>query len=694
MSALALVTSLSACGTKAGDEPAVVESVEEIAPGSRNARRALRSSFPGLYAEYLADRVQSEPLRFLLTTDEPPIGLKRMAMLAELYRDTGWEPIFVRDGELTHRAQAFFHYVPDLEHHGLGPDKYLRPAIREAAQRQDELRSALERIPMPGLRPAELDALSSLIEDPALRERDDMVSEILRRIFSAPTASTSPLPEHWRIHRQRLVAARAAAGGDAMLEARIADAFLDFGYDMRNGNWIHANPEADEEEQLRIIGEQMRASWESFSSSADYDAAQAALRAHEPHHDQYAKLVTERRRYAQIVASGGWPEVPAQAMSRGSRGNAVRTLAERLAAEGLYAGEVGNTFTRELEDAVKLYQRTHQMEETGSSSRGFWSSINTPAEDRLAQIDLTLQRWRESRIGDADYYFLVNIPDFHAEVWRNGVREMRYRIVVGNRQQECIGGRKQYVNATPIQSAVMSYVVVNPYWNVPPRIMREELLPALLEDPTYFETHGYEYETRSDGGTFVRQLPGENNALGAVKFIFPNPHGTYMHDTPRRGFFDYPIRAFSHGCMRVQDPMGLLEYVLTNDGQWDAANIERIQEHGREHRINLRTPIPVHIEYYVVRIDDEGHANFLSDVYRYDRMRLDPSAVADLDCSGTRSRPNLALSADGRVLTRDAAGNLVDARVATQQEAAPDALDNDDDSLPALVPAGGGDMGP
>jgi len=331
-------------------------------------------------------------------------------------------------------------------------------------------------------------------------------------------------------------------------------------------------------------------------------------------------------------------------------------------------GPKDDRFDEPLSEAVEAYMVGHQLDPKRGLYKELFSSLNVSAEQRLKQIDLTLQRWRESRIGDDPDYVFVNIPDFHAEVWRDGKRAMRFRIVVGNTTRECDPETKswKYANATPLQSARMTYVTLNPFWNVPPRILEEELLPEQLEKEDYFEKLGIERVTIR-GEEVVRQKPGEDNALGLVKFMFPNPHSTYMHDTNKKAFFSYPVRAFSHGCMRVQDPMNLLEHVLTEDGQYDAAKIDKIfednkrSEEKKETTLTLKTPIPVHVEYYVVRVNDEGHAEFLSDIYKYDRDRISPPSAESLRCVPKEEPEHtLELGEDNKVMLRDKEGKLID----------------------------------
>jgi murein L,D-transpeptidase YcbB/YkuD len=265
----------------------------------------------------------------------------------------------------------------------------------------------------------------------------------------------------------------------------------------------------------------------------------------------------------------------------------------------------------------------------------FWKSVNVPVEDRIQQIKVTLARWRESGIGNDDYFVLVNIPDFHAEVWRGGKRDMRFRIVAGNTQWGCDRKKKIWtrVNATPLQSNAIRNVILNPYWNIPERIWKEELVPEKKEKPDLFEEKGYEcVQVGDEECGRLRQKSGGGNALGRVKFIFPNEWNTYMHDTPKKNFFTFPIRAFSHGCMRVQDPLDFAEYLLKTDGSYDEKSFKKTLDGDIENNLRLKAPVPIHIEYYTVRVDDDGRLNFLADIYRYDQDRINGVEASHKKC--------------------------------------------------------------
>jgi murein L,D-transpeptidase YcbB/YkuD len=255
--------------------------------------------------------------------------------------------------------------------------------------------------------------------------------------------------------------------------------------------------------------------------------------------------------------------------------------------------------------------------------------LNKPATQRWNQIRLALQRWRESNIGADSHYVHVNIPDFHAEVWRDGDRKLRIRAIVGQstKKKNEETGEVRYPRATPSFSDELEYLVLNPYWNVPESIRKNELKPRLEENPDYYEEEGFEVVVDDNGYKFVRQKPGPKNALGKVKFLFPNSHSVYMHDTPTKSLFDKPRRAYSHGCIRLQKPMELMHYLLDLDGRWTGEKRKKQLEEwfakDTEKWLSLKQSLPVHLEYYVVRVDDEGHANFLSDLYGKDAPRME-----------------------------------------------------------------------
>ena len=709
-----LTCCFTACGeqeieTAAPDEPpAPLTADESGSVDTRAVRDRFVTDFERYYNEYLATQLAPQPLRYVLLADDPSVRIVRQRFLAGIYDDRDFAHVFVTGAGLTPRAEAVVRAAELSGTHALNQELYFRDSLVEALDDYAQWRAAyLVRPTLEGVEGLQ-DAVEELLADDAVRGVEDIGAALMSALLEHDDPSSAPLPQLARAHETRLSLERAYRGQAAILEALIADVFLAYAFDQRHFNLSSMPDSASDEERNGVIAERLRTSFEAMTAATDAESADEVIRSVEPHYPQYDGLYAERQRYAAIVEAGGWEEIDRIHLERGHEHPRVQDLKERLAIEGYFDGEINETFDEALERGVEAYQQTHQMEVTGETSRSFWNSVNIPADYRLAQIELAMGRWRETRIGDDEYYVFVNIPDFHGEVWRDGERQRRFRVVTGNTTRVCNErtGEWEYANATPQLSAMMSYVVMNPYWNVPRRIVEEELLPALLEDELYFEENGFERHTTEDGYEVIRQLPGEANPLGRVKFMFPNPHNVYLHDTSRPQLFRYPIRAFSHGCMRVQDPLELLELLMTNDGQWDERDFTRALESGEETAIRLREAVPVHVEYYVTRVDDEGRANFLADIYRLDRDRLDPPTDRERSCTPEpEPEMRLVLTEELTVMFEDGEGNLVDPNAelpadglnpdGTPIEGAGDGTDGGDAAADVVPPAeAAGDIGP
>lgn len=598
-----------------------------------------------------ASALAVRPLEPVLLAEAEVVDLQRRMFLATVYDELEFQPVFVTQDGLTDAGARIVDTILAAEAHALEPSDYLPDEALAWIERLDELAHARNLLTAPTPQQAEIDALLEHASDPAVRAADAPAAVLIREHAEGTLRAA---------YDARLELERATRGAAAIVDALLADGLLAYAFDQRHFNPHYLDIEnPTDEEKHAAIAERMRATFRAAAAAESGDAMQVLLDALPPSHPQYTGLLAERARYAAIVENGGWETIEPRSLRRGSSGARVRQLRQRLAIEGYFEGDTeSDVFDAELQEAVRHYQQTHQMDVTGESSRMFWGSLNVTAERRLEQIELTLQRWRENRIGDDPRYLWVNIPDMHAEAWKDGNRDMRFRIVVGNTTRECNRrtGQMEYVNATPVQSAELSYVVLNPTWSVPIRIAREELLPELLENPNYFEEQGFEHIVNENGTEIIRQSPGPNNPLGKVKFMFPNIHNTYMHDTSRPMYFQFPIRAFSHGCMRVSEPDALLEYVLREDGRWDEDQVAEIFESQEETTIVLREHVPVHIEYYVVTVDDDGFANFLADIYRLDRDRLSPPDPEDLQCDPEPTPDHRLVLVEGELMIEDLDG--------------------------------------
>jgi murein L,D-transpeptidase YcbB/YkuD len=277
---------------------------------------------------------------------------------------------------------------------------------------------------------------------------------------------------------------------------------------------------------------------------------------------------------------------------------------------------------------VRAFQELHGLKGTGVADTATLAAMNVSLEDRIRQVEINLERWRWMPNDFGGRHLLVNIPYFHLLARENGKSVMDIRVVVGKADE----------HKTPVFSSEMSTVVFSPYWNIPDSIVEGETAPAVARDPAYLEKNNIEIldVSRSGGAAPVdyasvnwddanqlkhlafRQRPGPHNALGHVKFLFPNAFDVYLHDTPADALFARPGRAFSHGCVRVEEPEALAKYVLRGDSEWDDTKILDAMNAGVEKHVKLKEKIPVHIVYFTAWVDENGGLHFQPDVYGYD----------------------------------------------------------------------------
>lgn len=348
-------------------------------------------------------------------------------------------------------------------------------------------------------------------------------------------------------------------------------------------------------------------------------------------HPEYARLRAALERYRRIARAGGWPAIdPGPKLVWGARGERVAQLQTRLRVTGdLEPGPAAPAseavFDLALETAVKRFQRRHGLLVDGVVGANTLAALNVDAEQRVRQIELNMERWRWLPEDLGRRHILVNIPGFEMSVVEDGRPVMEVPVIVGRSKRP-----------TPVFSAQMSYLVLSPYWNVPETIALEDKLPLLRQDPYALFREGiHVYDVRTGlgvdpgqvnwravgKGNFpyrLRQDPGRGNALGSIKFMFPNPWDIYLHDTSSRHLFERSRRMFSSGCVRVAKPYELAEYLLRDDPRWTRQAIEKVARGGRERSVTLRERIPVHLLYWTVRAEEDGTVQFLDDIYQRD----------------------------------------------------------------------------
>ena len=344
----------------------------------------------------------------------------------------------------------------------------------------------------------------------------------------------------------------------------------------------------------------------ALAALRDAGDAGEALRGFNPPHRGYLLLrakLAEMRRGADIADRGPIPAGPA--LKPGMTDARVPLVRARFGLDIAAHGDEGLVYDTRVASAVADYQRAHGLPASGVLTARTVASLSGGHPRRLEdEIVANMERWRWLPRDLGARYVAVNIPDYSLDVFEGDRAVHHARVVVGKPDHE-----------TPVFSETMKFIIVNPYWNVPLSIVNKEMMPKLAANPNYFEDHGYEVVQRN-GETYVRQPPGDSNALGRIKFMFPNKFSVYLHDTNARSYFGRPDRALSHGCVRVDQPFKQAEMVLGRDRGWSEARVEGMVG-GGERTVNLPRPVQVHINYFTAFVDDGGQLRLRDDIYGY-----------------------------------------------------------------------------
>ena len=460
------------------------------------------------------------------------------------------------------------------------------------------------------------------VQDGALRDRATILVDALASAHEHGLQRTDYAPD------ALAAALRAAAGGDAAALAE-ADVLLTAAFSAYAGDMLSG----------RVEPRRVEPSWHIDANLVDVDSAmRRTLRAERfadalarlaPQEDGYAALVEALADYRRIAASGGWPHLPdGPTLRPGDSTAAVPALRERLRLEGHVPADVagGARYDAPLVDAVERFQRRHGLAVDGLVGPRTRAALNVPAAERAVQVAANMERYRWLPPQLHDRAIVVNIPAFRLYAYEDGREALSMRVVVG---------RELADRQTPVFADSMSYVQFGPYWNVPRGIAVEEILPKARRDRGWLARNDYEIVrgwgddapavdpwSLSDAALLsdryrVRQRPGARNALGRVKFMFPNDFAVYLHDTPAQGLFDERQRAYSHGCVRVADPAALARWVLARREAWDAPRIARTLGDGERVRVNLERKIPVYL-IYLTAFAQDGEVAFREDLYDRD----------------------------------------------------------------------------
>jgi murein L,D-transpeptidase YcbB/YkuD len=414
----------------------------------------------------------------------------------------------------------------------------------------------------------------------------------------------------------------------AKLDLLLTDAFFSFGFHLSEGmvepnatafDWHIEKPKKN---LLKILQTSLRS--EKLEGLVDIL---------QPHHTGYLKLKSALLKYKNINDSGGWHEVPAgPKLRKGDIGKRIAVLRSRLIISGDLTDSKNDNkeyFDEALENSVKKFQARNGLKIDGVVGSSTLSVLNISVKDRMEQIKFNMERWRWLPQDLGKRYLMVNTANFELDIIENGQSVTSSRAIVGKKKRP-----------TPALSRKITYMELNPYWNIPHNIALNDILPCIKKDPNYLKDKNIRvFENWEDGAgeinpesidwdtvtkeNFVyklRQDPANSNALGRVKFIFPNEFSIYLHDTPARELFNKTKRTFSSGCIRIEKPMELAAYLLTDNSKWTFEKLTDALNSKKNRTILLSDPMNIHILYWTAWVDKDGTVNFRDDIYGRDRQ--------------------------------------------------------------------------
>jgi murein L,D-transpeptidase YcbB/YkuD len=349
-----------------------------------------------------------------------------------------------------------------------------------------------------------------------------------------------------------------------------------------------------------------------FASSPD-------VLAQTPVNKQYSLLEKEVARYERFRNSA-WTEISLagkKSLKLNDSSAIIKTIKERLIMLGDMQKErpgffrkaiPAEVYSTDMEEAVKRFQLRHGMEDSGIIDAAFIKVVNISPDERINQMRANMDRiFKDTLQTPPGKRIIANIPEYKLYVYEDNREVLSMDIVVGKTS-----------NPTVAFNDMMEHIIFSPYWNVPPNIVRNEILPAMKKNSRYLSGQNMEITGKEDGLPVIRQRPGPGNALGKVKFVFPNKYNIYFHDTPAKTLFEHTRRAFSHGCIRLSQPFELASYLLKDQPGWSDEAIRKAMNSRSEQWVKLDQKVPVFITYYTSWVDPSGVLQFRDDIYGHD----------------------------------------------------------------------------
>jgi len=431
--------------------------------------------------------------------------------------------------------------------------------------------------------------------------------------------------------RQILVRSEKPAPANIIhLEFLLSDAYLVYAAHLLNGR---VNPETLHADEWTIYPARSNLA-RHLSKALEGGDFEGSLKSLLPAQPGYGRLKTALVVNRALAEQGGWPVIPGDGrLEKGDKSDRLPVLRSRLKVTGdmpAPADATSDLFDETVEEAVKRFQQRHGLFDDGIVGTRTLRALNVPVEKRIRQIELNLERWRWLPQNLGNPYILVNIAGYGLEVVEKETPVLTMKIVVGTAFQK-----------TPVFSGKMTYIEMNPFWNVPHSIATEETLKKIRENPSFFAKENMRVFTAGQNGEAVnpatidwsqlsennfpyrlRQEPGPRNPLGRIKFMFPNKHSVYLHDTSDPQLFRKERRGYSHGCIRIEKPMDMAEFVMRGSKEWSREKVAAVLRTKETTVAYLPKPISVHILYFTAWGNGDGTVHFLEDIYRRDE-RLD-----------------------------------------------------------------------
>ncbi|MCE5334985.1 MAG: L,D-transpeptidase family protein [Desulfobacteraceae bacterium] len=500
------------------------------------------------------------------------------------YQKNEWKPFFI-DAQfaLNESGKLLLKRLGGLESEAINPKPYRLEELSKKIDGLDQCRLVLR-----GVDPDFKDTNADQLSQPVTPDSRGSAASNSNGRSQAPSQSVDPAVRLKRYHE-----AFAAA---ADIDNRLASNFVLYAREM--------NPSSASDQVRALAGE---ISLTKFLADL------------KPSGSNYEALAAAYGRYRKLAAQGPQQKFAVSTKVRpGESGNHIRDLQKRLHQEGLYTGHITGVYDPETVRAVKEFQSAHLLEPDGVIGQGTRDWLNMPFQAKADLVAYSLKMLRQGQERGHQRYIKINIPQFQLEYYKDGKISETHRVIVGKSSGKKVKYRGKMIgeNQTPTLSSEIEQVILNPRWYVSDRI-RMELNAEAKSDPEYFTRHGYVQmaSLHTWGEPRIFQRPGPKNALGRVKFEFPNVYAVYLHDTPKKGLFQRTRRDFSHGCIRVEKAVELAATLLKDDGSPYAQKMSTILNGDSQTFVKLSQPVPISIEYIPVVTNGSGHVVFVGDPY-------------------------------------------------------------------------------